>query len=216
MRCHCIQCQRRYGPSGRTVSRVTHASHMKKELERYRDPTQTPTYPVISGTSVISNPVQAPTYQATSEQQTESEFMEIEEVEEVEEVEEAEEVEEVEEAEEIEEVEEIEHSEENLEQPEENLEKDYDLDVYDIPQDSEQYQQPEGNLEQGFYDYDYNLDVDDIPPEILDDKPDNPPDSDLNIPEQLDDASDFGSILILASCFFQHIKFLIPFLYRII
>jgi hypothetical protein len=63
--------------------------------------------------------------------------------------------------------------------------------VDDIPQDSEQYQQPEENLEQ-----DYDLDVDDIPLEILDDKPDNPPDSDLNILEQLSDASDFGSILI--------------------
>jgi DNA-directed RNA polymerase subunit beta len=144
---------------------------MRRESERIR----APTYPATSETLVTSDPIRAPTYPATSEtlvtsdQQTELDPMEIEEVEEVE------------------------HSEESSEhqQPEANLEQDYDLDVDDIPQDSEQYQQPEENLEQ-----DYDLDVDDIPLEILDDKPDNPPDSDLNIPEQLSDASDLGSILI--------------------
>ena len=69
----------------------------------------------------------------------------------------------------------------------------------DIPQD----QQPEEDLEQDFYEYDYNLDADDISLEMLDDKPDNPPDSDLNILEQLSDASDLDSILILAFYFFQ-------------
>lgn len=176
MRCLCTQCQRKYGPDGQLVSDPIHAIHMRRERKRI----QAPRYPVVSETLVTSDPIRAPTYPATSEtlvtsdQQTESDLMEIEEVEG------------------------IEHSEESSEhqQPEENLEQDYDLDVDDIPQDLEQYQQPEGNIEEDFYDYDYNLDVDDIPSEILDDEPDNPPDSDLNIPEQLSDASDLGSILI--------------------
>ena len=102
--------------------------------------------------------------------------------------------------EEIKKVERIKYSEESSDhqQPEENLEQDYNLNVDDIPQD----QQLEEDLEQDFYEYDYNLDADNISLEMLDDKPDNPPNSDLNIPEQLSDTSDLGSILTLASYFF--------------
>ena len=112
MRCFCIPCQRKYGPSGQLVTGRTHATHMRRERERI----QAPRHPVASETLVTSNPIWAPTYPATleilvtsdsiwvstypaisetlvtSDQQTELDLMEIKKIEKIEEVEEIEEI----------------------------------------------------------------------------------------------------------------------------